>query len=700
MARSIAAALDGIKLDNGTVVTFNQLSKYEKAVQAIQMKNGFIPIKFMGQECAVTHCYGHLFTLYDLVDYNEDYKQWRNIDLPYIPQYYGLKGIPNTSKQFNIIKNLFNKSDLIINATDWDREGELIFAYIYEKTKCKVPYKRAYYHSMTEEEFNYAFDNLKDSSEAKNGENAGRCRAIADWLIGINCTVAATLTSNADTVASIGRVQTPTLAMVVDREKAIQNFVSKTYYVPEATFTTPLGDTYIGKNDTKFDSQLELQNFITSLSGSGTITNIKREVKKVESPPLYSLSSLQIDANSKFGLSANETLEIAQSLYEKGYTTYPRTNSSYLPEDYKSAADRTLTAISVLPEYEAFLIGKPKTYNPKYFNDAKVESHFAIVPTHVVPERLSENERKIYDLVCRSLIMTIYPSAKVEKTKVTTSDNGIDFITNGSTIIEKGWMEVGGTPKEKFLPSLSENLNVSADYECKEKKTEPPKRYTEGDLIKAMRTADKNADMEDGLSLADLKVEGIGRESTRAAIIETLFKRGYIETAKKSIVATQKGIALIDNLHCEDIKSANLTAAWENRLHNIELGKEDPNVFVKDIENLTKEWCKIIKENMKVNLNSGVSSSSASQSNLKCPLCGGTVRKVPWGYGCSNYKSGCKFSVSQTICDKKLTDKQIETLIEKRETKEIKGFKSKKTGKEFSAKLLLNSDGKISFKFD
>lgn len=696
MARKIAAALDGIKLSDGTVVTFSQLSKYEKAVMSIQTKNGYIPIKFKGQDCAVTHSYGHLFSLCALTDYDEDYKQWKNIDLPFIPKHYRLKGLPNTAKQFAVIKGLFNKSDLIINATDWDREGEAIFSYIYEKAECKTPYKRAYYHSMTEEEFDHAFNNLKDSADAKPGESAGRCRAIADWLIGINCTVAATLHSNANSVVSVGRVQTPTLAMIVQREKSIRDFVSKTYYVPKATFTTPDGQTYIGTNDTNFDSEKDAELFIKELSGRGTVTDIKSEIKKVDAPSLYSLSILQIEANSKFGYSANQTLEIAQSLYEKGYTTYPRTNSAYLPEDYKAAADRALTAISVLPEYGPFIIGRPKTYNKKYFNDAKIESHFAIVPTHVVPEKLTESERNIYDMICRSLIMTIYPPAKVKKVKIITSDSGNDFVTRGSTVIEKGWMEVGGVPKDKNIPVLSEGDKVKGSYEVVEKKTEPPKRYTQGDLIKAMVAADKDADAMDCKSLAELGVEGIGRESTRASIIETLYKRGYIENSKKSIMPTPKGIALIDGLPLEEIKSAHLTAMWESKLSDIERKKEDPDAFVKDIESLTKKWCDIIRNEMKGDFRAP---SVLEKSDLKCPVCGNAVRKTPWGYGCSNYKAGCKFGINRNICDKKLTDKQIETLITKGETKEIKGFKSKKTGKEFSAKLTMDKAGKVSFSF-
>ena len=696
MARKIAAALDKIILDDGTTVTFSQLSKYEKAVSRIQAAKGYIPIKFMGEDCAVTHGIGHLCTLCDMTDYDESFKNWSNIDVPYVPSKYRLKVIPEKSKQFNVVKELFNKSDLIVNATDWDREGDVIFSYIYEKAGCKVPYKRAYYNTTTEEGLNEAFNNLKESSESKSSEEAGRCRAIADWLIGLNCTIAATLTSNASSVASVGRVQTPTLAMIVEREKAIKSFEVKTYYSPTATFTTESGETYKGDNSLSFDTQKEAESFIASLSGKAIIKKIEKKTEDVPAPSLYSLSLLQIEANSRFGYSATETLEIAQSLYEKGFATYPRTDSAYLPEDYRATVDRTLTAISILPEYSSFIIGKPKIYNKKYFNDAKIESHFAIVPTHVVPEKLSENEQKIYDLICRSLIMTMYPSAKVEKVKVITVDNETEFITKGSTIIEKGWMEVGGSPKEKIVPSLSEGDVVKGAYEPKEKKTEPPKRYTQGTLLKAMLTADKNADETDCRSLAEMNIKGIGREATRAPIIETLYKRGYVENSKKSIVPTPKGIELIDTLPLDEIKSAKLTALWESRLYDIEKGKENPEVFIKDIESLTRRWCSRIQSDMKANFSE--KKETDTESTLTCPLCGGPVRKLKWGYGCANYKEGCKFSISKTLCDKKLTDKQIETLITKGATKEIKGFKSKKTGKEFSARLVLK-DGKASFDF-
>ena len=433
---------------------------------------------------------------------------------------------------------------------------------------------------------------------------------------------------------------------------------------------------------------------------SHEVKSIEKKTEKVNVPSLFNLSLLQMEANKRFGYTADTTLNITQALYEKGYVTYPRTDSAFLPEDYRPSADRALSALALLPEYSGYLIGRVKSYDSRFFNDKKVESHFAIVPTHVTPETLSENERNIYDLICRSLIMTIYPPAKVEKVKVITEDNGVQFVTSGTSVIEKGWMEVGGTPKEKFVPSLSEGEAVTGEYDLKEKKTEPPKRYTDASLLAAMVAADKDADETDYKSLSELGVKGIGTEATRAATIALLVKRGYIERVKKSIVPTQKAISLIDNLPLEEIKSAKLTALWENRLHEVETGKEDAKTFIKDIENLTRDWCKTIQRDMKVSLTSPSISTGTSELDIKCPLCGSPLRRVPWGYGCSNYKNGCKFSLSNTICGKKLTEKQMETLISKKITGEIKGLVSKKTGKKFSAKLTLDSEGKIGFKFD
>lgn len=695
VARKIAAAIGPIVFPDGSKCTYDKLATYEKKIKAVYMKQGYIPITWKGEEAIVTWGYGHLCGLYELLDYDEDFKNWRNIQLPYIPSQYKLKYKKETYSQYKIVKELFNKADLIINATDWDREGEVIFAYTYEVAKCKKPFKRAYYVSQNEQAFNDAFDNLTDSKDVFNLEQAGRCRGIADWLVGMNLTVAATLRGGSS-VMSIGRVQTPTLAMVVDREKKIRDFKPTKYYVPQAVFTTGNNESYKGDyaGKDKITDKSDAEAIFKKLTGKGTVTSVEKKSKKVGTPSLYSLGLIQMEANSKFGFTANETLDIVQSLYEAGVVTYPRTNSAYLPEDYKPNATKALNALANSTEYGKYLKGKKYNFNKKYFDNSKVESHFAIVPTHVLPHSLTDKQQKVYDLIAKSLIVTIYPDAILEETKVVTEDNGVKFNTKGSVIKDAGWMEVIPGSKDSILPALKEKDNVSGKYELAEKETQPPARYTDKTLIAAMISADKDADEKDIMSLAELNIAGIGTEATRANIIETLVKRGYMERNKKSFAATETGIALIDNFPVEDVKSAYLTAQWETRLHNISLGKEDPQTFIKDVEKTVGKWCKETEVKM-----ASVSATVNSHSTgLTCPVCGEKIIKQKWGYGCASYKNGCKFSVSNVIAGKKLTEKQMETLIKKGETAVIKGFKSK-AGKSFNARLVLENN-KVQFKFD
>lgn len=698
VARKIAAAIGPIVLSDGKTVKYDDLAKYDKRLKAEFTKQGYIPITWNGKETQVTWGYGHLCGLCDIVDYDPELKHWRDIDLPFVPAHYSIKVAGATSGQFNIVKKLFNKSDLIINATDWDREGELIFAYVYEAAKCKKPYKRVYYSSQNEKAFNEAFSKLVESKEVKNLENAGRSRSIADWLVGVNLTVAASLSGGAyKGVISIGRVQTPTLAMIVDRELAIRNFVSKTYYVPKATFTTSRGDTYIGEYSSKekVEDKSKMDALVAGLTGKATVISVDKKTETIGTPNLYSLGTLQMEANSKFGFAASKTLEIVQSLYEMGVVTYPRTNSAFLPEDYEPQAKSALQNLAKQSRYAEYLDGKPIRFNKKYFDDSKVESHFAIVPTHVAPKSLNEAQEKMYDLIARSLIMTIYPSAKVEKTKIVTEDNGVRFNTSGLTVVEKGWMEVGTPSKESIIPKVKKDEMVKGSYEILEKKTEPPKRYTDKTLIAAMISADKDSDDKDIKSLSELNIKGIGTEATRAAIIDNLVGRGYIERTKKSIAATDKGIDVIQSLPIETLKSATLTAGWETRLADIANGKEDMNSFISDIEKATKEWCDTIKKDMKMTT---VGTASRNTTTIRCPVCGKPLVKHNWGYGCSGYKEGCKFSISGTIAGKKLSDKQIESLVVKGSTSKISGFTSK-AGKKFSAKLKLNGN-KVEFDFE
>lgn len=657
--------------------------------------DGYIKIDWNGPTY-VTYGFGHLVSLFEPNDYDEKNRMWKGISSPIIPETHKLKIKDSAKKQFSVVKKLFCGASLIINATDPDREGEVIFAYVYQMANCKTPFKRAYFVSQNADAFREAFSKLVEPEVVRPLENAGRMRGIADWLVGMNLTIADSVHCN--TFMSVGRVQTPTLAMVVDREKKIRNFRSEKYYVPQAVFAKKSGETYKGEYSVKekITDRAEAEKITGRLTGDATVTGVEKKMRKVFTPPLYSLGTLQMEASSKCGFSAQKTLDIVQGLYEKGYVTYPRTSSAYLPSDYRPNAVSALNSLKRMSEYAPFLEGRKFSFHPKYFDDSKVDAHFAIVPTHITPKSLTPDQKKIFDLIARSLIITIYPDAVVEDTKVVTEDNGGKFNSKGSVIITKGWMEVSSASKETVLPPLTEGEAVKGRYELAEKETEPPKRYTDKTLIAAMIAADKDSDNKDILSLSDLGVAGIGTEATRAGIIENLVNRGYMERIKKSFAATDKGIALIDNLPVEEVKSATLTAEWENRLNNIAKGTENPGAFQKDIENKVREWWSTIKTAQRV---SSYTEAPKTAAKLICPHCGKEVRKNSKGYGCVGYKDGCKFFIGEKIAGKKLTETQIKTLCEKGETKKIEGFTSK-AGKKFGARLKVGPDGKIEFSFE
>lgn len=719
VGKKIAAALDKITLSSGKTVSFDELDKYESAVKSQQSKDGYLKIAYAGDECYVTWGFGHLCQLKQAKDYNAAYANWRSMPLPLIPENYELilNQIPNDKtgynakikKQFSIVKGLINKSDYVINATDFDREGEVIFAYIYELAKCKKPIKRACFASQTKGEINNAFKSLKDGSEMKSVEAAGRMRSIADWVVGANLTVAMTLHQNEKgNILSVGRVQTPTLKMLVDRELAIKNFKAQKFWTVEAVFTTPEGDTYPGTHTTKrFDSKADADAVVSQTNKqTGTITNISEKRVTKESPQLYSLSALQMDANSKYGMTLKETLDAAQALYDNGYTTYPRTDSRYLTEVMEPTVNEVLDKLQTMSEYKALIDKKPRVFNKKkYFDDKKVESHFAIIPTGVIPNKskMNSNMEKVYDLIARSVICMLYGNAILAKTSVTTTVKGNTFSSSGSKVVNAGYMTVVGTEKDVILPDIKEGMEVFSSTETKERESEPPKRYTDKTLLAAMISAGKDLE-DDELKkiLADPSVAGIGTPATRDAIIETLIKRGYVVRSKKSLAATDKGVSLIDCLPVDAIKSPEMTARWEKRLHEIERGKDSASSFRHDIEASTQKWCEQIKAS-KAAIASSMSSSTASGSSANvlkcvCPVCGKPMRKLKWGYGCSGYTDGCKFSIG-TICGKTLTEKQVERLLTAKDSGLIKGFKSK-AGKSFEAHLWLDEDNSVKFRFD
>lgn len=707
VGNKIAAALDHITLASGKTVDFAALKANEKAVKAQQAKDGFLKIRYGGDDCCVTWGFGHLVQLKDAADYDPAYKSWYKLPKPFIPAAYELKLRTDgsafdarTKKQFALIKKLFAQSDCIINATDFDREGEVIFSYIYELAECQKPVQRVCFASQTKEGILDAFAHLKTREEVRNIEQSGRMRGVADWVVGINLTVAMTLKSHVrGEVFSIGRVQTPTLRMLVDRELSIRNFKPEPYYTLDAVFKTAARETYAATHAKKrFTDRAEAERILNSIRGKpGTVTEIEEKRFERDVPQLYSLSALQMDANAKYGMTLKETLAAAQALYDGGYTTYPRTDSRYLTEDMVPTVNRVLDSLQKDETYAPLIDGRKRSF-PKwrYFNNKKVESHFAIIPTVSRPKSLSGHQAKIYDLICRSVICMLYGNAVLNRSTVTTEVAGEPFVASGTTVIDPGYMAVTGREKETVLPKLAVGDVVSGTYELKAKETEPPKRYTDKTLLAAMIAAGKDLEDEELKKiLADPSVAGIGTPATRDAIIETLLKRGYAERSRKTLSATDKGIALIQSLPIEAIQSPALTAKWEKRLHEIERGNEQADAFQKDIERSVAVWCRQIQEATVVPP-SKIETPNAEA--IPCPVCGKPLKKQSWGYGCSGYKDGCRFSVGR-ICKKTLTEAQLKRLVTVRDTGLMKGFKSK-NGKPFSAHLLLDENNKIVFRFE
>lgn len=704
MGKKIAAALDAIHLDNGTTVSFEQLTAKADKVAEQGRKDGFFKIDFKGEEAYVTWGRGHLCTLKQAKDYDPSYSNWKNLPVPFIPAKFELKQIDAGdaakwyAKQMSTIKKLFDKADYIISSTDADREGEVIFAYVYEFLKCSKPYKRALFSEQSKEGICDAFDKLVDSSEVKNIEYAGRARNIADAIVGWNLTAQTTLHNHSKEILSVGRVQTATLNILVQRELAIKKFVPVDYYTLEGIFTTNKGETYKGLHRQKrFDKKEDADNAFSQVNGkTGTITYLDKKTEQVPVPELLNQDVLQMECNEKFGLKMKDTLNIAQFLYDNGYTTYPRTSSRYLTEDMKGKVDFVLDQLSTMKEYAPLIKGKARSfYTKRFFDNSKVKSHFAIIPTGVIPTGLNPTQQRVYDLICRSVIRMLYPSAKVENTKVITTVNGNDFLSSGKTIVDEGWLQVSGVPKTTIIPPLSMGEKVEGEYKTESKKTQPPQRYTDKTLTKAMISAGKDiSDKELRELLSDPQDGGIGTTATRADIVETLISRHYAERKGKQFFVTDKGMELIQKLPVEDIKSAEITAKWEKRLNEIADGKDTLSSFVKDISDTVAKWCKEINTSSIMKPTYGTSSTKP----LNCPVCGKPLNKFKWGWGCSGYKEGCKFSIG-TICGKMLSDTQVDTLLSKKKTPLISGFKSKK-GKPFKAHLILKPSGEVAFEFD
>jgi DNA topoisomerase-3 len=559
-----------------------------------------------GNGYQVTWTFGHLCTLKEPHDYTDQWKAWALSRLPMIPPRFGIKLIADkgVEKQFKVIESLFQKADEIVNCGDAGQEGELIQRWVMQKAAVKCPVKRLWISSLTEESIREGFKTLKDQAEYQSLYEAGLSRAIGDWLLGMNATRLYTLKYGQNRqVLSIGRVQTPTLALIVNRYHEIVNFKPEAYWVLSTIYRDTTFTATKGKYGSVEDGQKDLQSVVGK---EFTVTDISTK-KGTEAPPrLYDLTSLQVECNKKYNMSADQTLQTIQSLYEKKYTTYPRVDTTYLSDDIYPKCPDILAKLTNYAEYTAPLAGKKLPKSKKVFDNSKVTDHHAIIPTGVVPQGLSFAEQQVYDEVCRHFIAVFYPDCQFATTTVLGKVEEVEFKTSGKQILVPGWREVikpvkqeeenpstssgtkeGQEDEEKTLPIFTKGEHGPHQPQLGEKWTSPPKPYTEATLLRAMETAGKLVDDE---SLREvMKENGIGRPSTRAAIIETLFKRNYIRKVRKSLEPTPTGIELIGLIHEDLLKSAELTGIWEKKLREIEQHKYEARQFLDELKQMVTE---------------------------------------------------------------------------------------------------------------
>ena len=546
---------------------------------------------YEGNGYQVTWTFGHLCTLKEPHDYTPMWQRWSLSSLPMIPPRFGIKLIDDRGieKQFAIIERLMKSADMIVNCGDAGQEGELIQRWVMQKAQAKCPVKRLWVSSLTEEAIREGFATLKDQSEYQALYEAGLSRAIGDWLLGMNATRLYTLKyAKNKQVLSIGRVQTPTLALIVKRHLEIANFIPQPYWELKTVYR----DTTFSVTEGRFDNEEKGREALEKITGEPfTVTDITAKNGTELPPKLYDLTSLQVDCNKKFGLSAEQTLQIIQSLYEKKVTTYPRVDTTFLSDDIYPKCPNILKGLRDYQTLVMPLVDKPLPKSKKVFDNKKVTDHHAIIPTGVYPQGLTDLEKKVYDLVARHFIAVFYPDCKFRTTTVLGESAGVEFKTSGKVITEPGWRGVfAGQPTDEekendnLLPEFTKGESGPHTPGLAEKWTQPPKNYTEATLLRAMETAGKLVDDEE---LRDaMKENGIGRPSTRAAIIETLFKRNYIRREKKNIVATQTGIELIGIIRNELLKSAELTGRWEKKLRDIEKRQYEAKTFIEELKEM------------------------------------------------------------------------------------------------------------------
>lgn len=658
---------------------------------------------FEGNGYQVTWTFGHFCTLKEPHEYTSQWKRWALDMLPMIPPRFGIKLLDNTGvvKQFGIIEDLIAKADEVINCGDAGQEGELIQRWVMQKAHCKCPVRRLWISSLTEESIREGFSKLKEEKEFDKLYEAGLSRAIGDWLLGMNATRLYTVKYGQNkSVLSIGRVQTPTLALIVNRQLEIENFKPEPYWELKTVYR----ETIFSVTKGRFTTQEEGLSFLEQIKDSEfEITDVSIK-KGEESPPrLFDLTSLQVECNKKFSWSADETLKTIQSLYEKKITTYPRVDTTFLSDDIFPKIPNILKGLVDYKDLTDAILATKIKKSKKVFDNAKVTDHHAIIPTGVRANALSEKEFRMYDLITRRFIAAFYPNCKISTTTVMGEAAKIEFKTTGKQILEQGWRVVFQKQEESTSDDIDSNENILPSFEkgehgphapaLTEKWTTPPKYYTEATLLRAMETAGKLVD-DDELRDA-LKDNGIGRPSTRAAIIETLFKRNYIKKEKKNLLATVTGIQLIQTIKEELLKSAELTGQWEKKLRQIERNEYEAKTFIDELKtmltqivaNVRNDWGNTIeienKEEKKEPKDKKASKStpkekkSSTQGSKKkkaekesiiilCPLCKkGHILRGKSAFGCSQWKDGCTYRLAFDGNIENLNNEELNNLINK-----------------------------------
>ncbi len=644
---------------------------------------------YEGNGYAVTYTFGHLCTLFEPNDYKAHWKSWDLNNLPMLPEKFNVKVVDNSGikKQFNIVKGLFDNADEIINCGDAGQEGELIQRWVMSLSNYKGNVKRLWISSLTTEAIKEGFKNLKPASNYDNLYYAGFSRAIGDWLLGMNATRLYTLKHGGyKQVLSVGRVQTPTLAMVVERFKNIENFKPQPYWELQTLYRNTLFNYEEGRFLNKVDGEILADKVKKS---DFEIVSIAKKKGKEYAPKLFDLTGLQVYCNTKFGFSADDTLKIAQKLYEQKVVTYPRVDTTFLPSDvYRKVAGilKNLTNYSTLTQS---LLSKKIKKSAKVFNDNKVTDHHAIIPTGI-QINLQHNQQKVYDIIAKRFIAVFYDDCQVSNTTVLGKVEKVVFKATGKEILSKGWRIVFDTStalnvtKDKLLPQFMKGEKGSHEPSFLEKQTKPPNQFTEASLLRAMETAGKQVDDDEMRDL--MKENGIGRPSTRANIIETLFKRNYIKRNKKQILPTTTGIQLIDIIKNELLTSPELTGQWEKQLKQIEQGTYSVGQFINNMKQMVDDLVyEVRSETKKANIShtntAAKKSNEASQKPpralvgkqcLKCKK--GTLIKGTTAYGCSAYKTGCDFVLPFKFKGKNISEKQYIRLIDKGSTVNLKGF--------------------------